>query len=47
MKTLLFFETSVAINQSTRFNIHEDLNLYQYRCENLNSRNHIDLVTQR
>jgi hypothetical protein len=41
MKALRFFETS------TRFNIHEDFNLYQYRCENLNSRNHIDIVTQR
>ena len=47
MKELRFFETSVAINHSTRFKIHEDFNLYQYRCENLNSRSHIDLVTQR
>jgi hypothetical protein len=31
------FETSVAVYQSTRHNTPEDLNLQQYRCENLKS----------
>ena len=38
MKALRLFETSVAVHQSTRNNIPEDLNLPERRSENLKCR---------